>query len=344
MIMDTLHQDCLEARGFMDRKKAQSFIDKFIKVDDGASGSYIAILKEIIAEPRKPWRGIVQIKAVLIFPAINNSKIQNHLLPYQEDQMIEFDGAKLSEYKQSTPVPYENSLVTSAQVFMNNLQAEQLLLEKKEKTILSYFEDKGIEFDATNISNSEDDENGEFIIYTFHHDGDRYILIDDQDERLDLQDCPFKISWKHKDQVITGIYESNGTFLSDNGVRYSPKEGAVFIIAKEQFDPYVILLNELEPTALASLEKNLAYHQLQHDDLVDCHNSLLTQLLDGDGQKSFKGVNFLSYNGEHGVVYVQHHYERELRRYKNDKVYDRFEFTTEQGKRSIVTYTNEYSH
>ncbi|MFC0559953.1 DUF2777 family protein [Halalkalibacter alkalisediminis] len=326
----------------MDRKKAQSLIGKFIKVDDGVAGCYIAILKEINAEPRKPWKGVVQIKAVLMLPAINESNNQDRLLPYKEDQIIEFDGAKLSaDCKQETPESYENSLVKSAQVFMNNLQAEQLLLEEKEKTVLSYFEDIGIDLHAIQ---SEDDENGEFIIYTFHHDGDRYILIDDQDERLDLQDCPFKISWKHKDQVITGIYESNGTFLSDNGVRYTPKEGAVFIIAKEQFDPYVILLNELEPTALASLEKNLAHHQLQHDDLVECHNSLLTQLLDGDGQKSFKGVNFLTYNGADGIVHVQHHYERELHRYKNDKVYDRFEFTTEQGKRSIVTYTNEYSH
>ncbi|WP_227936256.1 DUF2777 family protein [Alkalihalobacillus deserti] len=327
----------------MDRKKAQTLIGKFIKVDDGIAGSYTAILKEIHTEPRKPWRGVVEIKAVLKLPVFKHNNNQVPRLPYQEDQILEFDGAKLSaDLEQAIPEPYEKSLVKSAKIFMKDLQAEQGLIEEKEKMFLTYLGDLGLDLNLIDDQQIED-EKTDFIEYTFHHDGDRYILVDEQDERLDLQDCPFKISWKNKDQIVTGVYETNGSFLSDNGVRYTPKEGAVFIIAKEQFDPYVILLNELEPAALSSLEKNLAHHHLKHEDLVECHNSLLSQLLDAVGQKTFTGVNFLTYSGTKGLFLVQHHYERELHKYKNDKVYDRFEFTSEQGTRSIVTYTNEYS-
>jgi hypothetical protein len=87
----------------------------------------------------------------------------------------------------------------------------------------------------------------------------------------------------------------------------------------------------------------LERYQITHDDLVECHNSLLAQLLQSDGKKSFQGVNFLTYRGPLGTIIVQHHYERMLQDYNNDRIYDRFEITTEQGKRSISTYTNAYS-
>lgn len=328
----------------MDRKKAQSLIGKFVKVNDGVAGNYIATLKEVNAEPRKPWRGIVQINAVLDLPAFNHTTNQLQVLPYQDKQIVELEGSKLSaDLEQVEPEPYEKSLLNSVQMVMTELDAELLVIEEKQKSLFSYLEEFGIQLDTVKFHQIEDNKEPDFIVYTFHHDGDQFILVDEQDERLDLEDCPFKISWKNKDQMVTGEYESNGSFLSDNGARYTPKEGAVFIIAKEQFDPYVILLNELEPTALLTLEKNLAYHQLTHEDLVECHNSLLTQLLDADSKETFNGVNFLTYSGSEGLVMVQHHYDRELHRYKNDKVYDRFEFTTEYGKRSIVTYTNEFS-
>jgi hypothetical protein len=319
----------------MDRKKAQSLIGKRIKLDNGDAGSYIAMLKDIIAEPRKPWRGVVEILALIELPAFEKTTNQLQQPQYKKNQVIECDGGKLSPLPEQQNIPdYNNSIIQAAEKRLETLQIELHSYQEKEEALHSYLKDLGVDL-QDNRTNS--------IVYTFHHDGDRYILVDEKDERLDLEDCPFKISWKIKDQNFTGSYETNGSFLSDSGTRYTPKEGSVFTISKEQFDPYVILRNELEPAALTSLEKNLNFHNLNHENLIDCHNTLLTQLLKSDGQKTFKGVNFLTYKRSEEMVLVQHHYERELHHFQNDKVYDRFEFTTDQGKRSIVTYTNEYS-
>ena len=43
------------------------------------------------------------------------------------------------------------------------------------------------------------------------------------------------------------------------------------------------------------------------------------------------------------TVVVQHHYERQLVENGMDKIFDRFELTSNLGKRTIITYNNEFS-
>ncbi|ARK30373.1 DUF2777 family protein [Halalkalibacter krulwichiae] len=327
----------------MDRNKAQKHIGKMVKINDGDAGVYAGILKEIRTEARKPWKGVVQILVVLDLPTFNPLTNQLPDLKYKHMQVIECTGVKLSPYPEEGISPtFEQSIVLAAQTRSKSLQQDVETYDAKQQAIMSFLRQQGIDVSKADLE-LYDNQIDDVINYTFHHDGDCYILIDENEERLDLKDCPFTFTWTYKDQSVRGKYEENGTFISESGERYNPKEGSTFSISKEQFDPYMILQNELEPTALLSLEKNLAHYQLTHKDLLECHNSLLTQLLSTDKKTSFKGVNFLTYKGNDELVIVQHHYERELRNYKSDRVYDRFEFTSDKGKRSIVTYSNEYS-
>lgn len=158
-----------------------------------------------------------------------------------------------------------------------------------------------------------------------------------------MDDCPFELEWYSQGQIVQGHYEGNGIFRSQGGQAHSPEEGDSFYINKNQFDPYFILRNELEPAALYSFEKALELYNLAHHDLSTCHNSLLLQLLNSQGKTEFKGVNLLTYKSEHGLIIVQHHYQRKLIKRGTDEIFDRFEFTTDQGKRSVFTYRNEMS-
>jgi len=79
--------------------------------------------------------------------------------------------------------------------------------------------------------------------------------------------------------------------------------------------------------------------------LVHCYNSLIDQLFHSNAISTFQGVNFLTYQTDEQFVLVQHHFKRELgasSSNKQDTVYDRFEFTTDKGKRTIALYTNAY--
>ncbi|KHF40277.1 DUF2777 family protein [Halalkalibacter okhensis] len=327
----------------MDRKQAQSNIGNMVKINEGASGTYYGTLQKVIAEPKKPWRGIVVVQGVLELPTTKdkNHPLEIEPLLYKKGESSEFEGGKLTViFEKDLPNTYDLSVELAVKNRHNEWQEEINTLKTKQDMLLHYF--------STSILNSNNlllhnQKTSEVITYTFHHDGDRFILIDENEERLDLEDCPFTIKWEAQNEKMIGTYERNGVFVSEHGYRYRPKEGDLFMIDREQFDPYVILRNELEPAALSSFEKNLAHFQLTHDDLVDCHNSLLTQLLNTQNQKTFRGANFLQYKGTKGMILVQHHYERTLNDDKNDRIYDRFEFTTDQGKRAIATYTNEYS-
>ncbi|MFC0470222.1 DUF2777 family protein [Halalkalibacter kiskunsagensis] len=324
----------------MDRKQAQSLINKVVKVKEGIYGSYFAVLKKIIAEPRKPWRGIVQILSVDKLPVFDDKKTQLLPIKYHDGQLVECEGVKLSEVSEIyTPSSFEMSLLEAVQDRYKELTVNIQTIQNKQAVLRQFLSERGLNMQFNTQTKNE----RSAITYTFHHDGDQFILIDENENRLNLDDCPFSISWENQHEWITGKYEGNGNFVSENGIRYVPKEGAVFVIEDEQFDPYVILRNELEPAALSSLEKSLERYKITHNDLVKCHNSLLLQLLGSNEKKSFHGVNFLTYKGPDGIVLVQHHYERTLQNYNNDKIYDRFEFTTDQGKRSISTYTNAYS-
>ncbi|MDT8859944.1 DUF2777 domain-containing protein [Alkalihalobacillus sp. MEB130] len=327
----------------MDRKQAQSMIGKYVMIEKGDAGAYYGILQQIIAEPRTPWKGIVSIQGIVSLPILTEDESDSIIeqFSYEKGETVEFDGGKLTALlNDDIPSTFEESVIQASKKRHEEWDYEIEALKTKQALLIHFLSSSG--YDLTMFSTPKKTFS-DAVTYTFHHDGDRFILIDEEENRLDLEDCPFTVTWEVQNKTRSGTYEGNGVFVSDEGSRFHPKDGEMFKIDKEQFDPYYILRNELEPAALHSLEKNLDHFGVSHYDLIECHNSLLSQLLLAETEKSFKGVNFLTYKGSNGIILVQHHYERTLLHYKNDKIYDRFEFTTEHGKRAIATYTNEYS-
>lgn len=333
----------------MDRKQAHAIIGKIVMIDEGQEGSYIGVLNEVVSPPRKTWRGKVQIQAVVELPAFKGeeSGLQLQPLKYAENEIIECSGTKLTLATDQPTLSFKESLAEAVQRRWSVLQQQLDKTLLQQKTLEAFLTDFGLDFplsdnvEPLNDSGRIREEKG-FISYTFHKENGQYFLADEQNEKLELKDCPLEFQW-YNEESFTGFYEENGTFISKDGIRYSPKDGATFTIDKKQFDPYFILQNELEPSALESLEKGLETHGLTHENIVDCHNALLGQLLRANGKKTFQGVNFLTFRGHQGLIMVQHHFDRKLHDDAEDDIYDRFEFTTEQGKRAIVTYTNEFS-
>ncbi|GAK00048.1 DUF2777 family protein [Geomicrobium sp. JCM 19055] len=111
-------------------------------------------------------------------------------------------------------------------------------------------------------------------------------------------------------------------------------------IHKEQFEPFQILLNELELPAKESLAVLLRDFGFKRKHLVKCHNTLLRQLLHAQEEHQFSGVNFLFFQKDGNSIVIQHRYERILHQVGEDYVYDRFECTSDTNQRQVVTYTN----
>src|SRR5690606_25787935 len=82
---------------FMDRKQAQANIGKLIIINEGQEGSYVGVLNDVIAPPRKTWRGEVTIQAVAELPAFKDEEGQLTLPPlkYIENEVIDCIGSKL---------------------------------------------------------------------------------------------------------------------------------------------------------------------------------------------------------------------------------------------------------
>lgn len=342
----------VEVRVFMDRKQAQSLIGKMVMIDENQEGRFFGTLIEVIAPPRKTWRGKIEIKAVAELPIFKEegSIIELESLKYTENEIIECNGSKLSIVDEEIECSYKESLTRATMQRWNELDKEQNKMKRQQHALTSFVSIHGLDltlqddYHAARVDIRENEQEQEHVVtYTFKKQRNQYILIDGQNEVLELEGCPFEFEWTHNGKSFIGFYEEAGTFISKDGERYSPKIGAAFSIDKKQFDPYFILRNELEPAALESFEKSLQSHGLTHENIVDCHNALLGQLLNAEGNNTFQGVNFLTFRGKQGVVMVQHHFNRTLHDHSNDEIYDRFEFTTEQGKRAIVTYTNEFS-
>lgn len=330
----------------MDRKLAQENIGKLIVINEGQEGSYVGILNEIIAPPRKTWRGTVTIRAVAELPAPEKNGDEPSLtLKYIENEVIECIGSKLDlleDDEELAQLSFQESIEKAASERFLELDNKQKEIAAEQKLLAKDLASFGVQNDSFLPDETDEDENEPAVFYTFKKVNGRFVLVDEQDEVLDLEDCPFEFNW-YDEQAFLGHYEGNGTFISNDGTRFTPEEGTTFSISEKQFEPYFILQNELEPEALHSLEKNLQSFGLTHEHMIECHNTLLGQFLYADGKKTFKGVNFLTYRNHQGVVLVQHHFERKLQEHTNDEIYDRFEFTAENGKRAIATFTNDYS-
>ncbi|WP_368504441.1 DUF2777 family protein [Alkalihalophilus sp. As8PL] len=326
----------------MDRKQAQQNLNQLVIINENLGSLFVGKLLEVITLPNKPWRGKVEIKYVMNVG--ENLDQAGVIVPpaYKDGDKIEFPGNKLSPLPSSFNMPksFDHSHANAIAANLTDIFEQQKQLLIKENQYLAYLKQEKLD----HLLNRQNSKEKSYISYAFYQSGSRYLLIDEQETTLDLADCPFEFRWLNKKKEVLGYYAGDGIFTSHTGEEYRPTEGDTIFIDKEQFEPYFILRNELEPSSLELLESNLIEYQLTHRDLIDCHNSLLLQLLQSTGQQSFKGVNFLMYRSKAGHVMVQHHYERTLTEQESDHVFDRFEFTSDTGKRSVATYISNMTN
>lgn len=327
----------------MNRIEALNQIGKLVVIDEKTKGKYIGQLLKVKTIPKKPWRGLVKIKGVLAFPEQNWEKGITELVKpiYEKDALIEVPGIKIHPYHNEF---YGNDYETSIVLCLHSLVKEYEHLFQQNKTNLVQLQEMAIKYYPNlNIKLLENERDDRYIYYRLKQVNAKPVLVSDAHPDLPLTDCPFEFELLVKDKWIKGHYTDHWLFESISGKKYLIRENDELRLAKKHLEPYQLLLNELEKPALQSLEKSLRNFKLNHQHLLHCHNELLLQLLTAKHKKKFSGVNFMFYQKGRTNVTVQHHYERELVENGSDKIYDRFEVTSSDGRRYIVTYTNEFS-
>ncbi|MGO4886955.1 DUF2777 family protein [Anaerobacillus sp. MEB173] len=335
----------------MNRKEAQNHIGKLVLVDELMDGRYIGELLEVNAEPRKPWRGTIKIVAVDTYPQHvidKNGSIQLPKPVYEYGNIHEFQSSKIEPIAEEEYMKYDDSVYKSLQEEIEKYQTEReyftSVLKVLHERIASFQPETDSIKELQETDTINDTQANEYVYYTISKENNQMILIEEENQQnLALDGCPFEFELEVNDEWESGYYINNGKFETKNGASYSLKEGQIVRLHKKQFDPYHILINELEKPALQALEKGLDTFGIDHEQCIQCHNTLLIQLLNTHQQTVFKGVNFITYHNGRQVLLVQHHYEREIIEDGNDITFDRFEFTSDNGKRTITTYSNEYT-
>ncbi len=331
----------------MDRIQAHKAIGKTVIVDEGLDGTYIGELLHVITEPKRPWKGEVRIDSVLSLPEsmFTEGQINVNKMKFKESQVTVVPGQKIelapTDMEQET---FSQSIASGLRTMYQKLKKnpngkEQLLL-----TLEQYMNKlKPMKQRADRSQKPTEAPSESLAKYTLQSNESSFYFINDHGEILPLSGSTFEFTWNHHSSWYKGTYESNGIFVSHEGQRFTAKEGDIFYMDEQQFNPFYIWKHELEPAALQAFKHSLSSFNMSEDDLVHCHNALLHQLLGSQDTTSFKGVSFLTFTAPDHYVLVQHHFERTLFKDKEDEIYDRFEFTTDAGKRSVVFYSNAFS-
>ncbi len=325
----------------MNRKEASNHIGKPIRVIDPLLGSYIGELVDIIAEPRKPWRGIVKINAIEQYPVQNLSDIKNEVItrpPFTSGETYEITGSKIEPVNvDDLELNFEASLRTALLNEISHFNMEK----EKVSHVLNELQNELQKIDPSYTIQSSRE--ADYQYYTIFKNSKDIYLNDQNNNLIPLSNCPFEFEINVNGHWHTVQYDDELSFVDDQTTNYEVAEGDQIRINKQQFDPYHIFINELEKPALDSLTNGLKKYEMSHEHCVNCHNTLLNQYLATNDDKYFKGVNFISYQNKNETLIVQHHYEREICTDGQDVTYDRFEFTNDKGRRLLMTYTTESS-
>ncbi|MDE5411850.1 DUF2777 family protein [Alkalihalobacterium chitinilyticum] len=334
----------------MERKQAETLVGKLVMINENEQGQYIGTLEEVITAPRKPWRGLVKIVSVetLPKPTIKNG-VELGLPLYSEGETIEVSGTKIIPFEaDSTAVTYKKGLELAIIKQLNYHKDKSKEHSSIFEALASYLH----EFEpsrATSILKdlslieADDSEKTDYLYYTLENRNNSPILVEEiHKKEVPLEGCPFEFELKTSRGWVKGGYYSKWLFQAVSGKKYKLKEDKILRLNKKHLEPYELLLNELDKPALQSFEHFLKTNHLTHKQMINCHNSLVGQLLFSTEQKEFNGTNFITYKDQNDMIIIQHHYERKLNK-GLDTVYDRFELTSSTGVRSIVTYTNSFT-
>lgn len=317
----------------MKRQEAFEHQGRPVVVDYGRSGAYYGILEQTSAAPRKIWEGHVRIQQAHRLPEVAQKEVVHEF----NLETIIVPGTKIYAADDRTPASYEHSVVQ--------------LLEKEISSPLVPYSDKKEwkrllhSLSVTFTPEPKEPQEESYIYYEIHRSRGNVFLREVPDgQALDIEDCPFELEispaglpWRR------AVHYYDMYFRNDHGQIFELQEHDHIRIHSDQFRPFAIFLNELEDPSRYSLVKNIHSNGFNKDDLVECHNHLLYQLMQEPEETSFTGVNFLYFRKQQSVLIVQHHYERNLHADDEDYVFDRFEITTDKGVRNLFIYTNSFA-
>lgn len=252
----------------MNRKEATNYIGKHIRVVDPLLGSYVGELIEVVAEPRKPWRGKVKIITIEQYPAQNLTDRKEEGItrpPFSSGAIYEIAGSKIEPVGDiEIDVSFDESLIDSLLNEINHFQSEK----NKVNSVLHELQQE-----LKNIDPSyevDDYDPLDFQYYTVHKEEDYVFIIDENNNQVPLNDCPFEFQIKVKGRWIPVQYDEECSFIDQKQKRHQVKVGTQIRLNKDQFDPYHIFINELEKPALDSLNNGLQKFKMTHDDCVNC--------------------------------------------------------------------------
>ena len=319
----------------MDRKKAQSYIGAFVLLDEYDNGKYIAVLEDVITEPNAPWRGNVKIRGVYTYPSLTTSSGFQKLI-YRENEQSEVPGKRIEPFNEEFTASFDES---HARALKERWEEYHLHNEEVEKTLVYIQQElRKLRYEHLIFEDA-------YVYYQLVKKGRKAYIYDGiKRESLSLEGCPFEFEVLYENEWKTSFYQSGLTFITHEGNHLHLKHGDTIRLNKAQFDPYKILMHELEEPSLHALERGLSKLGIGHEHSVYCHNSLLMKLLNSHQSEEMNGVNFISYASDKQQYVVQHHYERKLIEDAPHETYDRFEFTADNGERVITTYATQLSN
>ncbi|PYZ94567.1 hypothetical protein CR194_03265 [Salipaludibacillus keqinensis] len=320
----------------MNRNKANQLIGHQVVIDEAADGQYVAILEEIITQPNTPWRGIVRIIGVLSYPAYVLDPNREHSILYNENQKLETAGKNIKEIQEPMNKSFKESLAFSLKTKWDEVRD---MNERYDKTLAA------IQHELRKLNSEHLIFEDAYVYYQLVKKGRKLFIYDEQKkESLSLEGCPFEFEVNVKGEWRSSFYVKNFLFETNQKEQVELDHGSTVRLNKAQFDPYRILMNELDEPSLIALERGLKKLGIGHEHSVYCHNSLLIQLLSSFNHKTFSGVNFISYSNDKNQFVVQHHYERTILEDEPDITFDRFEFTSDLGERVLTTYATQFTN
>ncbi|SDH05729.1 Protein of unknown function [Alteribacillus persepolensis] len=328
----------------MNRIEATKYKGKTVLVDIGSEGVFYGLLEEVYAPPKKTWSGKVFIKGMAKAPVLEKADT----IDEKKEVYVTVAGSKIHTTEEEWTLSFNESVVQAIQSAINELHEnlnKHTAQAKKWKDIGSVYGDVHVPSTPSSAEEEQAVVQDDYIYYQLaEDDGSVYLLEPINKDTLELEGCPFEleIQWTNNTWIPV-TYHRRFTFIDNRGKQYQIQPQSRVRIHKEQFQPFTILLNELEHPARKTLWQRIHAFGFERSHLEDCHNRLLYELLQSENTSRFKGVNFITFRKSGKTLLIQHHYERELKTNTPDYVFDRFECTTDNGERSVSTYTNAYS-
>lgn len=95
----------------MKRKEAQQLVGKLVTAWTGLNGEYLGILRNLITEKGMPWRGNVEILAVLRYPTTGLGRGGfRHRKPLEKGIIRDFGGVNISLWRGKVAPDYDESV------------------------------------------------------------------------------------------------------------------------------------------------------------------------------------------------------------------------------------------